>query len=1017
MRSPVPCLLTAAVLLAPDAPAQAPAILHDQPVVFVTRKQYAADHHNTHTMFPAEQYETNNGSYTGGSSALKVLDPPTGATRTVLDAGPDGVIRDPDVHFDGQRIVFAWRQSAAGFYHIWEIRADGTGLRQITSLDGVDDIDPVYLPNDGIVFSSGREPKYVMCNKHLSHNLYRMNGDGSNIIQIAKSTLYEGHPSLMPDGRIMYDRWEYVDRNFGDAQGLWVTDPEGTGHAIHYGNNTSSPGGVIDGHAVPGTPLTICTFSSCHDRPWGAIALLDHRLARDGRDAVLRTWPAGLESWVYDSGSIGSVPASYDQFASASPKHEDPFPVVDPATGIGGRWFLCSRDTGGGHMALYLLDAETGGATLVHDEGGGSVGCFDPMPLAPRPLPNDVTVHRRYDRTPGRFYVMDVYAGTHMQGINRGDVKWLRVIESPEKRYYSSATWDAQGIEAPGVNWDSFETKRILGTVPVEADGSAHFLAPPDTFLYFQLLDADKMMLQSMRSGTIIQPGENQGCIGCHEDRATAPHYPGSQMPLAFRRDPDTLDGWLGEPPKMFNYLAEVQPVFDARCMDCHDYGGDPPLLAGDKGVYFNASYADLYRASFAGSQWGYTGVVGAGPAAVQQPKAWGSHKSRLVATVRGGHHGVALSATELERLVTWVDLNGVYYPSYASNFPANAGGRSPLTNSQLNSINSLTGRNVYNVKGAGEQVSFDRPELSPCLEGVTGSAYTQALALIQQGAATLQSVTREDMPEFVMRSSIDLWREAKYQLRLQREQMNRAAVAGSGMVHDWQGLLAVAQYAPLGIDGVSAEIRGNLLYSGNDEPAEVIIAWGTTDGGDDLAAWEHNEAAGTLGTGAFNHLLAGLLPGQLLHYRIFAQSSQGTVSSHLSSSFDTRSLIDLDGDGMADAWETACFGGPHASAALDDWDHDGFTNLDEYVAGTDPANPQSCLRVISLAPGDPGFFRLRWQSAAMVDYEIWQSTDLTGWVKLPGVHHATPPVNVADVDPAGETAGFLRIEARHTER
>jgi hypothetical protein len=305
--------------------------------------------------------------------------------------------------FDGTRIVFAWRKSRTGFYHIWEVRSDGSGLRQLTSLDGVDDIDPIYMPDGDIVFGSGREPKYVMCNKHLSHNLYRMNADGANILQIGKSTLFEGHPSLMPDGRILYDRWEYVDRNFGDAQGLWVTDPDGTGHAVHYGNNTSSPGAVIDGHAVPGTQQTICTFGSCHDLPWGAIALIDHRLARDGRAAVLRTWPAGLENWVYDSGTIGSVPSSFDQFVSVSPKHEDPFPLVDPATGMGGRFFLCSRDTGGGHMAIYLLDSKTGGATLVHDEGSGTIGCFDPMPLIPRTIPNDVSVYRKYDATPGRF--------------------------------------------------------------------------------------------------------------------------------------------------------------------------------------------------------------------------------------------------------------------------------------------------------------------------------------------------------------------------------------------------------------------------------------------------------------------------------------------------------------------------------------------------------------------------------------------------------------------------------------
>lgn len=1011
-------LLLASLLVAAPAAAQLPQVVQDQPILFVTRHQYASDHHNTHTMFPAEPNETGNKSkYSGGGSALKVYNPSTGATTTILDAGPDGVIRDPCVHFDGKRIVFSWRQSRDTFYHIWEIRSDGTGLRQLTALSGVDDIDPIYLPDDDIIFSSGREPKYVMCNKHLSHNLYRMNPDGSNILQISKSTLFEGHPSLMPDGRIMYDRWEYVDRNFGDAQGLWVMDPEGTGHAIYYGNNTSSPGGVLDGQAVPGTQWTICTFSSCHDRPWGAIALIDHRLARDGRNAVLRTWPAGLESWVYNSGSIGAIPSSFDQFRSVSPKHEDPFPVVDPATGLGGRYFLCSRDTGGGHMAVYLLDAETSGATLVHDEGSGSLGCFDPMPLVPTPVPNDVTVHRKYDDSPGRFYVMDVYAGTHMAGINRGDAKWLRVIESPEKRYYSSATWSAQGIEAPGVNWNSFETKRVLGTVPVEADGSAHFLAPPNTFLYFQLLDENMMMLQSMRSGTVIQPGESQGCIGCHDDRGTAPHYPGSQMPLAFRRDPDTLDGWLGQPSEDFNYLTEVQPVFDAKCVSCHDFGGDLPVLAGDKGVYFNASYADLYRLSFSGSQWGYTGVVGAGPAAIQPPKAWGSHKSTLIETVRNGHEGVSLNNEELQRLITWIDLNGVYYPSYASNFPANAGGRSPLSNGQLNTINSLTGKNVYNVKGAGEQISFDRPEESPCLDGVTGSNYDQALALIQQGKATIDTVTRADMPNFIMQSSIDLWREDKYQYRLQREKMSQAAMAGGGKVYDWQGLLAVAQLPPEGVDGVSTRIRGDVLYSGNNAPVDITVAWGPSDGGDELSSWQFSEPAGTYGVENFDYLLQDLTPGQPLFFRLFAQSTAASTSSHQSTAFDTRSLIDLDGDGMADWWEEAHFGGGNVALASDDWDGDGSNNAAEYTCGTDPTDPASCLQAIAFTPNAPGRYLLRWQSVDKVDYEIWRSPDLSSWTRMTGTYPATPPHNEVEIDPAGTTTRFFRIGGQHRER
>lgn len=458
-RVPVPgrsvLLLGVLCAVAPVARAALPAAVTRQPVLFVVRNQYQTDHHNTHTMFPSASNEVNSGYYEGGNSALKVFDPASGSVRTILDAGAGGVIRDPDVHFSGTRIVFAWRKGLADAYHIYEINADGTGLKQLTALAGVDDFDPAYLADDRIVFVSGREPKYVMCNKHLSHNLYRMDADGANITQIAKSTLFEGHPCLMDDGRILYDRWEYVDRNFGDAQGLWTCDPEGTGHAVYFGNNTSSPGGMLDAREIPGTQQAVCTFVACHDKPWGAIAVIDRRLARDGASAVVRTWPEGLASWVRVNAFVNG---DYDLFAGASPKHEDPYPLVDPETGAGGRHFLCSRNTGGGeHMALYVLDAADGSATLLHDEGTGDVGCFDPMPLAARARPGAVAVSRRYDDAPGRLYVMDVYKGTHMAGVARGTVKYLRVVESPEKRYYSGQVWNAQGIEAPGVNWDSFE--------------------------------------------------------------------------------------------------------------------------------------------------------------------------------------------------------------------------------------------------------------------------------------------------------------------------------------------------------------------------------------------------------------------------------------------------------------------------------------------------------------------------------------------------------------------------------
>ena len=240
-------------------------LVSGQPLLYVVRSQYRPDHHNTETMF--QTGECNTGSYEPGGP-LKTIDfARNGETRVVVDPGPEGRLRDPDVYFDGKRILFAMRKSIRDNYHLYEIGADGTGLKTLTSAEGVFDIDPLYLPDDTILFTSSREPKYCMCNIHIMGNLYAMEADGANIHQIGKSTLMEGHGSLMPDGRVIYYRWEYVDRNFGNAQGLWTANPDGTSHTVYYGNSTPAGGVVLFPRVIPGTEQVLCILGSCHDRP------------------------------------------------------------------------------------------------------------------------------------------------------------------------------------------------------------------------------------------------------------------------------------------------------------------------------------------------------------------------------------------------------------------------------------------------------------------------------------------------------------------------------------------------------------------------------------------------------------------------------------------------------------------------------------------------------------------------------------------------------------------------------
>jgi len=734
-----------------------------QPILFVVRTQYARDHHNTGTMF--QNGEINERSFRGGG-AIKTIDFGRGGeVKTLLEAS-GGIARDPDVDFDGRRILFAMRRNAADSYHIYRMLADGSGIQQLTSGSDVSDIDPTHLPDGRIVFTATRDPKYCGCNRHIQANLFVMEANGANVHQIGRNTLFESRPSVTPDGRILYDRWEYVDRHFGPSFGLWTVDPGGTNHALFYGNNAWSPGAIFDARIIPGTQQLVAVFGACHDRPWGAMVIVDRRRGLDGMDPVVQSWPPDIRPFVNVRRDIPRKPGiehplvgQIDTFVRLPVKYEDPYPLSD-------KFYLCSRMTDQGEqMGLFLVDT-FGNEVLLHVE---SPGCFDPMPLATRPRPPVIPTKVDWADETGTFYVADIYRGTGMERVPRGTVKTLRVVEAPPKRFWTRPGhhWHVDTHQAPAMNFNCTNNKRILGDVPVEPDGSAYFEVPSGRFVFFQALDADGMMVQSMRSGTTVQPGERIGCVGCHEDRLSGlPSPQEKRVPMALRRSPSKLWPWYG-PPREFNYLTEVQPVFDRHCVSCHDYGepaGKELNLAGDVGLVFNTSYLELrtkspirWHADQPDERKPLIKAVDDGPPDVLPPYAWGSHRSSLVDAVRGEHYEVRLDRESLDRIVTWIDMNAPYYGTYASAYPNNLFGRSPLDDGQLARLTELTdiplnGRNT-GAELNGSQVNFTRPKLSPCLAAFGNRddpKYQKALAIIEAGGRTLLARPRADMPGFV---------------------------------------------------------------------------------------------------------------------------------------------------------------------------------------------------------------------------------------------------------------------------
>ncbi|WP_162027751.1 MULTISPECIES: hypothetical protein [unclassified Lentimonas] len=740
--------------------------LQKYPLVFVERKQYPKDHHNTGTIFQTGEINHRSVNAVLGCQigSVRLSD---GEQQTLF--ATEGVLRDIEVSFDAKRILFSMRTGADTDYKIYEMDSS-CQPKQLTFQSAVSDIDPFYMSGGKIGFSSTRDPKFCACNRHIMANLYTMNQDGTNIAQIGKSIEFEGHGVQLADGTILYNRWEYVDRNFGGGQGLWLSNPDGTNHRLYYGQST--PHAILNARPIPGTDQVICVFSSCHDRPWGALAILDRNKGLEGREPIVQMWPASAIDLVKDESSQYGGSGGFDVFRKVNPKYEDPY-------AIDSNFFLVSRSDSGASSQIYLVD--TFGNEISVYASQGELGAFDPFLMRPHPEPRNLPRRVDYSKDRGYFYVTNVYEGTHMEGVEPGDVKYLRVIENPPKLTWTPQSWGGQGAQAPAMNWHDFDNKKILGTVPVEADGSAFFEVPADLFVYFQVLDENKRMLQSMRSGVIAQPGEMNGCIGCHEDRYDAPQTDPSYTSMAFKRAPSPMDGWLGE-IRDFNYLRDVQPVFDMYCIECHDYGkeaGESLNLSRDLTLVFNTSYMELHKK-------GMLNTVGGGPNDVLEAKSWGSTQSRLIKVLEEGHYDVEISPSAYERVVTWIDLNAPYYPTYASAYRNSPAGRVPLSNKELARLLELAGLKVRLRHGMPVLVSFDRPELSPILSQLDrgSSAYQEALEIIRGGADRLKKTPRGDLPGFVpaeedrqrIETSAEFWAE---------ELKRRAAIQSGEKIDD----------------------------------------------------------------------------------------------------------------------------------------------------------------------------------------------------------------------------------------
>ena len=468
--------------------------------------------------------------------------------------------------YDGRTVYFAFAERAAekpDFYspqrrcfHLYAVGADGNHLRALTE-GPEDDFDPCPLPDGGLAFMSTRRGGFGRCHNPWeplpAYTLHRMNADGSGVRTLSWHETNEWHPSVLNDGRIVYSRWDYVDRSAANFHGLWTTDPDGSNPAILFGNYTMRINACFQPHAIPGSDKILFVAGAHHADVGGSLVIVDpKRIAlergsgEDSFDAIESLTPEVTYP------EANGWPTSW--FHGPWPLSENHFLVAFSFETLPGMSSGEKRDT---RTGLYYFD-RFGNLELLYRDDEAS--CMYPIPLEPRPSPpRRVNPPAEELSDEGEFLLSDVQQSLFPLPAGR-TVQQLRIFQVLPKTHTHVAN-------QPRLGYANAESARmLLGTVPVEEDGSAYFRVPARKPLYFQAVDADGRAVQTMRSVTYLQPGEQRGCVGCHERPGTVV---ANRALLALRRPPSTIaSGPAGSQPLSFPLL--VQPVLDRQCVQCH---------------------------------------------------------------------------------------------------------------------------------------------------------------------------------------------------------------------------------------------------------------------------------------------------------------------------------------------------------------------------------------------------------------------------------------------------------------
>ena len=693
--------------------------------VFVKRKPLSSNHSYT---------DIDNGTRSDRfipENGIFIYNLKTQKQRPVVTAdqmpGGKGFIGKTSLSFDAKKVVFDFRENPHSGFRIWEVNLDGTGLRQITKAPvdeaekvkrlgkrfHTDDIHPAYLPDGDIVFSSTRCEHTVLCGGSaalVSPVLHRADPDGKNIKQISHGLLNEFTPLVLEDGRILYHRWEYIDKGARVGKTFWTMNPDGSNIQEVYGLSDDTATAYMYPQPIPGTNKIVCSGSP-HFPQGGCVGPIyvinpDKGSRRAGPDPDEKNFKKlnekyariNITPWVFikrriEPGWRFLKDGKYitDRNGTSGHLYTHPFPVSKTE-------FLVSykvRETD--HFqnvpdayAIYLLDSNGNHTPILKDE---QLSCWHPIPIVPRKTPPIINtfVHNPEAEKADKAVciVTNIYEG--MQNVEKGEIKWLRINEAIPRYWSTGRRWPRPHNSSSA--WKAALWPRVQwGVVPVEKDGSAHFTVPADRSIFFQALDKDFREIQRERTVVNYTAGQVRSCVGCHGKSSYVPGSAGAMrnVPLAVKRGPSKRqvqpcdmkeNGGDGRPEQVIHYPTDIQPIFDAKCIKCH--GNEKPkaglTLTGDVTRFYSKSYEQLASKEIAGpliseftsfrkgDQANYNG-------AELPAKSLGSYNSKLMDMLTKpehpknaeNNHSKLLDKYELMRLARWVDSNyqfqGTYY-------------------------------------------------------------------------------------------------------------------------------------------------------------------------------------------------------------------------------------------------------------------------------------------------------------------------------------------------------------------